>query len=65
MKEEIETKHFEHTFAVLGDEPHCRSHSSPQTGRGVVRFHHNLSLGLYRVMSVKALFYVLYVLYAF
>ena len=30
MKEEIETKHFEHTFAVLGDEPRCRSTPHPK-----------------------------------
>ena len=30
MKEEIETTHFEHTFAVLGDEPRCRATSSPK-----------------------------------
>ena len=49
MKEEIETKHFEHTFAV-------QSHSSPKQVE-VCAFHHNpVSHGLYRVMSVTFLF---------
>ena len=85
MKEEIETKHFEHTRGSR-DEPRCRA-TPHQTGRGVCvspqilhnlykikcpgqtcvwtmssgrryvcAFHHNLSHGFYRVMSVKFLF---------
>ena len=41
-----------HTFAVLGDEPRCRSHSSPRC----VRFTTTSPMGFYRVMSVKFLF---------
>ena len=49
MKEEIETKHFEHTFAVSGDEPRCREPLLTKTGRGLCAFHHNLvSHGFYR-----------------
>ena len=55
MKEEIETKHFEHTFAVLGTNRAAEA-TPHQTGRGVCAFHHNLSHGLYRVLSVKFLF---------
>ena len=53
MKEEIETTHFEHTFAVLGTNRAAETLLTKQTGRGVCAFHHNLSHGLYRVMSVK------------
>ena len=56
MKEEIETKHFEHTFAVLRDEPRCRA-TPHQTGRGVCVSPQPLSHGFYRVMSVKFLFF--------
>ena len=55
MKEEIETTHFEHTFAVLG----MNRAAEPlltQTEVEVCAFHHNLSHGFYRVMSVKFLF---------
>ena len=47
--EEIETKHFEHTRGSR-DEPRCRATPSR------CAFHHNLSHGFYRVMSVKFLF---------
>ena len=54
MKEEIETKHFEHTRGSR-DEPRCRA--TPTTKQvEVCAFHHNLSHGFYRVMSVKFLF---------
>ena len=56
MKEEIETKHFEHTFAVLGTNRACREPLLTKTGRGCVRFTANLSHGFYRVISVKFLF---------
>ena len=55
MKKEIETKSLQTHFAVLGDEPRCRSHSSPNRSR--CRAFHNLSHGFYRVMSVKFPFF--------
>ena len=56
--DKVNNKIFEHTFAVLGDEPRCRSHLLIQTGRGCVPFHHNLSpMGFYSVMRVKFLFF--------
>ena len=54
MKEEIETKHFEHTFAVLGTNRAAEPLLTKQVE--VCAFHHNLSHGVYRVMSVKFLF---------
>ena len=54
MKEKIETKHFEHTFAVLGTNCAAECHSSPNRSR-CVRFTTS-SHGFYRVMSVKYLF---------
>ena len=54
MKEEIETKHFEHTFAVLETNRTAEPLLTKQVE--VCAFHHNLSHGFYRVMSVKFLF---------
>ena len=54
MKEEIETTHFEH-FAVLGKNRVAEPLLTKQVE--VCAFHHNLSHGFYRVMSVKFLFF--------
>ena len=56
MKEEIETTHFEHIFAVL--ETNRAAEATPHPNRSrCCAFHHNLfSHGFYRVMSVKFLF---------
>ena len=40
MKEEIETKHFEHILRFLGTKPRCRA--TPHQVE-VCAFHHNLS----------------------
>ena len=52
MKEEIEKKH----TTVLGTN-RAAEPLLTKTGRGVCRFHHNLSHGFYRAMSVKFLFF--------
>ena len=54
MKEEIETTHFEHIFAVRGTNRAAELLLTKQVE--VCAFHHNLSHGFYRVMSVKFLF---------
>ena len=54
MKEEIETKHFEHTLRFWGRTA-LQSHASPNQVE-VCAFHHNLSQGFYRVMSVLFIF---------
>ena len=43
IKEEIETKHFEHTFAVLGANHAAESPSSPKNKSRCCAFHDNLS----------------------
>ena len=53
MKEEIETKHFENTFGVLGTN---RAAEPLLTKQVEVCAFHNPSHGFYRVMSVKFLF---------
>ena len=54
MKEEIETAHFEHTFAVLGTNRAAEPLLTKQVE--VCVFHYNLSHGFHRVMSDKFLF---------
>ena len=54
MKEEIETKHFEHTFAVLGTNRDAELLLTKQVE--VCAFHHNLSPRGFIVMSIKFLF---------
>ena len=57
MKGEIETTHFEHTFAVLETNRAAEPLLTKQVE--MCAFHHNLSRGFYRVMSVKFLFLTL------
>ena len=58
MKEEIETTHFEHTFAVLGTNRAAESHSSTKQVEVLCVSPQPVSHGFYRVMSVKFLFFV-------